>query len=104
MHGHRQAIWEKSSGKLLKIQFEIDCRLCHASRDPPQKYVTHLGPPILVGLVQKHGQNPYRPTHSLSIIVRGGFLSREFCQRVLCREGFVRGYVFCQNTSVATEN
>src|SRR6218665_3196644 len=28
--------------------------LCHTPRDPPRKYVTHLGPPpFLVGLVQK---------------------------------------------------
>jgi len=41
----------------------------------PQKYVTHLGPPFLVGLVQKPGQKP--PVQILSI-VRGGFYPGRF--------------------------
>src|SRR6218665_3269191 len=59
--------------------------LCHTSRDP-QKYVTHLGPPIFVGLVQK--ARTKAPCTNFLLIVRGGFCPGVF---VFCLEGFVRG-------------
>src|SRR6218665_931876 len=62
--------------------------LCHTYRDP-QKYVTHLGPPILlVDLVQKT-RTKAPCTNSFSM-VRGGFC-KGVCQRVFCLESFVRG-------------
>src|SRR6218665_1142590 len=73
---------------------------------PPQKYVTHLGPPrFLLGLVQKHGQK--NTVQILSQLFVGDFI-RGFCQGVFCLEGFVRGgfcpFPFCQNASVTTES
>src|SRR6218665_34547 len=51
--------------------------LCHASQDHP-KYVTHLGPPFLVGLVQKtRTKTPCTNSISNSISIVRGVLVRE---------------------------
>src|SRR6218665_3696310 len=70
----------------------------------PPKYATHLGPPFLVGLVQKT-RTKAPCTNSLSI-VRGGFV-RSFFVRVSFVWKFLSGVVFdhspfCRNTSVTT--
>src|SRR6218665_136198 len=61
--------------------------LCHTSRDPPKKYVTHLGPPIF--------SRPSRKIRTKtpctnSQLFAGGFV-RGFSEGVFCLEGLVRG-------------
>ena len=43
--------------------------LSHVPGTPPKKYVTHLGPPFLLGVVQKPGQKP--PVQILSQLFAG---------------------------------
>src|SRR6218665_2653747 len=69
--------------------------LCHTSRDPPQKYVTHLGlPRCLLGLVQKT-RTRVLCTNSLSI-VRGGFCLGAFVRGDFCPYLFLSEYI-CYN-------
>src|SRR6218665_492289 len=44
----------------------------------PQKYVTHLGPPSLVDLVQKHPDK--NPLYKFFLNCSRGFLSKGVCQ------------------------
>src|SRR6218665_2990569 len=62
--------------------------LCHTSRTP-QKYVTHLGPPIFS---RPSTKSPDKSPHVqiLSQLFTGLFV-RGVCQGVFCLEGFVRG-------------
>src|SRR6218665_1555809 len=66
--------------------------LCHTSRDPLRKYVTHLGPlpRFLVGLVGLQKTRTKAPCINSLSIVRGGFCP-VFCQGVFYLEGFVWG-------------
>src|SRR6218665_445659 len=58
----------------------------------PQRYVTHLGSPLIFSRPSTKIRTKTFCTNSLSI-VRGGFV-RGFCQRVFSLEGLVRGR-FC---------
>src|SRR6218665_202057 len=63
--------------------------LCHTSRDPP-KYVAHLGPSPIFS--RPSTKNPDKSLlYAYSLNSSRGILSREFCQRVVCLEDFVRG-------------
>ena len=54
------------------------CQLCHTSRDTPQKYVRHLGPPTPIFSRPSTKTRTKAPsTNSLSI-VRGVFVRRVF--------------------------
>src|SRR6218665_30412 len=75
--------------------------LCHTlSHIPgPQKYVTHLGPPIFSRPSKKPGQSPL---YKFSLNCSSGFLSGGFCYwsfvwKVLSGVVFVRS-PFCRNT------
>src|SRR6218665_1968661 len=90
---------------LANIDSSPPVTLCHTFRDPPKKYVAHLGPPFLVGLVQETStKTPCK--NSLSIV--HGLFVQGVSQRVFCLEGFVRGdfcpFPFCQNTSITAES
>jgi len=83
--------------------------LCHTLSHipgPPQKYVTHLAPRFLVGLVQTI-RTKAPCTNSFSIVGEGfcpgAFARGSFVWMVLSGVVFVRT-PFCQNTSVTTES
>src|SRR6218665_1134305 len=67
----------------------------------PQKYITHLGPPIFSRPSTKSpDKSPC--TNSFSIVCRG-FCQRVFVWKVLSWVVFIYS-PFCQNTSVITES
>src|SRR6218665_3585265 len=71
--------------------------LCHTSREPPQKYVTHIGPPIFI---RPSTKNPDKsPLYKFSLSMFVGFLSCGFCQRSLFWK-VLSGVVFVRAPSV----
>src|SRR6218665_1264726 len=80
--------------------------LRHTSRDPPRKYVTHLGSPFLEGLVQKTRTKALLYKFCLNCsrgFCPGGFARRSFVWKVLSGGGFCP-FPLCQNTSVTSES
>src|SRR6218665_2941364 len=75
--------------------------LCHTLSHipgPPRKNVTHLGPPLLVGLVQiSRTKVPY--TNSISI-VRGGFCPGVLSGLVLVRSPSVTIHLLQQKLNI----
>src|SRR6218665_899422 len=90
---------------LANFDYLSSVTLCHTSRDP-QKYVTHIGLPIIIRPSFK--ETDKRTLYKCSLNCYRGILSGKFCQGVFSLEGFLRDglcpFSFCQNTSVTTES